>query len=97
MLAEFVDEFSAEVIGNFNEQVYSFATRVLPFGLSTLLNAMSPRKLVRSLPALPTLEDRLIVDGEIELVRSLLQRGTVIYAPTHLSNLDSIVIGYGPL
>jgi glycerol-3-phosphate O-acyltransferase len=95
MLAKFIEEFASEVMGNFDERVYGFATRVLPLGLSTLLNAMSPRKLARSLPEMPSIDDRAIVDGEIDLVKSLEKKGTIIYAPTHLSNLDSILIGYG--
>jgi glycerol-3-phosphate O-acyltransferase len=94
MLADFIEEFSNEVLGNFDERVYGFATRILPLGLSTLLNAMSPGKLVRSLPEMPSIEDRAIVNGEVELVKGLESRGTIVYAPTHLSNLDSIIIGY---
>lgn len=95
MLAEFVESFAREVLGNWNETVYRFATNVLPMGLSTLLNAMSPSQLVRSFPSLPGIDDRLVVDGDVELVRSLYDKGTLIFAPTHVSNLDSIIIGYG--
>lgn len=95
MLSDFIEEFATEVLGNFDERVYGFATKVLPLGLSTLLNAMSPRKLARSLPNLPSIDDRAVINGEIEMVKTLENKGTIIYAPTHLSNLDSIIIGYG--
>lgn len=96
MLADFVDEFASEVIGNFNENVYLLATKVLPLGLSTLLNAMSPRQFLKSLPAgLPKLDQRIICNGAVAHVQKLNKIGTLIYAPTHLSNLDSIIIGYG--
>lgn len=32
--------------------------------------------------------------GDIDHVRSLAQKGTLIIVPTHFSNLDSILIGY---
>ena len=52
MLASFVEEFSTEVLGHWDNRVYRFATKVLPVTLSTLLNAMSPGRFLRSLPTL---------------------------------------------
>lgn len=40
------------------------------------------------------MSDRLIVEGEVEAIRSLMKKGTVVVVPTHFSNLDSILIGY---
>ena len=42
MSRRFVDE----VVGNFDERVYRFATSMIPTGLWALLNAMSPRRLL---------------------------------------------------
>lgn len=95
MLASFVEEFSTEVLGHWDNRVYRFATKVLPVTLSTLLNAMSPGRFLRSLPELPNIDDRVVLDGDVELVRSLYDHGNIVYAPTHLSNLDSIILGYG--
>lgn len=35
-----------------------------------------------------------MVKGQVEEVRSLIRKGTVVIVPTHFSNLDSILIGY---
>jgi glycerol-3-phosphate O-acyltransferase len=40
------------------------------------------------------LVQKLIVKGDIEQVRDLAKKGTLIIVPTHFSNLDSILIGY---
>lgn len=93
VLRELAEAFAREVLGNFDPRVHAFATRAVPFGLSALLHASSPRQLLRRFPALG-LDDRVVVDGELDHARALLQRGTLMVVPTHLSNLDSIVLGW---
>lgn len=41
------------------------------------------------------LKDKLIVAGPVEKLRNLSLKGTVILVPTHFSNLDSAIIGFG--
>ncbi len=41
-----------------------------------------------------TVGDHVVIEGETEALRSLAKVGTVIIAPTHVSNLDSLVLGY---
>ncbi len=94
MLELVVRGYGQEIAGNFDERVYGFSTSVLPPVLSVLLNAVSPRKLVRNLPALPDLTQTVRIQGELDYVRELNEHGTVIFTPTHLSNLDSILLGW---
>ncbi|MCO5167366.1 MAG: 1-acyl-sn-glycerol-3-phosphate acyltransferase [Planctomycetes bacterium] len=94
LLREVTEAFAREVLGNFDPRVHAFATRAVPFGLAALLHASSPRQLLRRFPVLG-LEDRLAVDGEVAHARALKDLGTIVCVPTHSSNLDSIVLGYG--
>jgi len=94
VLREVVTAFAREVLGHFDPRVHAFATRAVPFGLSALLHASSPRQLLKRFPDLG-LEDRVVVDGEIDHARALRDLGTLVFVPTHSSNLDSIVLGYG--
>src|SRR6202034_2296888 len=68
---------------------------------------LSPRETVKNLPriiaamrpggggaAMATLDDRVLVEGPIETIRSLADLGTIIFVPTHLWNLDSVVFGF---
>jgi glycerol-3-phosphate O-acyltransferase len=93
-----------DVAGNFNPRVYHFATRAMPGLLGAML---SPRKAVKNLPrvlaelrpghsgaALATLDDQILVQGPLEDLRRLAKLGTLIFVPTHLSNLDSVVFGF---
>lgn len=95
LLGRIVRHYAEEVVGNFDERVYQTVTRALPPALGLLLNAASPKRLVGNLPHLPPIEDAVIVQGHVEELRRLHEIGTVILVPTHVSNLDSIVVGYG--
>lgn len=96
LLKRVVSFFAEEVTGHFDERVFGFATRVVPVGLNVLLNALSPIKLARAVThGFSTLEDRVVLGGEIDQLRRLSRIGTVVVVPTHLSNLDSILLGFG--
>lgn len=82
-----VRDWSDEVHGKFDPRTYRFATRLLPKALAGLLSGR-PRSRRDLSP-----DRRLQVDGPLGLIRELCREGTVILAPTHVSNLDSPLIG----
>ena len=94
LLKRVVDRYVLEILGNFNELVYRITTKTLPLGLAGLLNALSPSRLVTGFPSFPSLDDTLVIQGETDALRELDQKGTVVMVPTHLSNLDSIILGW---
>src|SRR6185295_9837508 len=49
------------------------------------------------LDALRSLDERVTVEGELEVARACAERGTLVVTPTHSSNMDSVVIGFGLL
>jgi glycerol-3-phosphate O-acyltransferase len=97
-LRELLDEialrFASEIVGNFDDRVYKLSTTVVPTALSLLLSAMSPRKLASLGTIRHGLSDHIQVEGAIDDVRGLLDKGTLVVVPTHSSHLDSIVLGY---
>ncbi len=95
VLTEITRHFAEEVVGNFNQRVYRLSTGVIPHGLSGLLRAGSPRKLLSPRRGgRRSLRDHLVAEGAVEHVRGLLPKGTLLVLPTHSSNLDSVVLGY---
>lgn len=86
--------YAEEISGNFDERVYQLVTRAGMPTLGLLLNAVSPKRLLTKGPRLPTLDDAVIIQGETEQLRRLHELGTVILVPTHVSNMDSIIVGY---
>ncbi|RME26712.1 MAG: hypothetical protein D6798_06135 [Deltaproteobacteria bacterium] len=90
-----VDTYAHEIHNEFNRRTYQVATKVLPGALGRLLTATRPGELLHG-HFNP--EERLVIetahdDGGAWL-RRIAQTHTLIYAPTHVSNLDSPLIGF---
>lgn len=94
LLEKIVDRFASEVLGNFRPWVYGMATKVLPRALPMLLNAMSPKKLLAGSAGVPDISQSILIQGRVDLLRRCQELGTVVLAPTHVSNLDSPVVGW---
>lgn len=94
LVREIVEHYVGEITGHFDRRVYRFATTVLPYGLSGLMQGFSLRGLVSELRGASRLDDHLLLEGEVKELQRLAALGTVILVPTHSSNLDSLLIGY---
>jgi glycerol-3-phosphate O-acyltransferase len=90
----YAKRYAADIAGNFDGRVYKFASKAV----APLLGAfLSPRAMLspfgQSLD-LTALDGRIQVQGPREHIRKLSELGTVVFTPTHLSNLDSVVFGF---
>ncbi|MGC3996453.1 MAG: 1-acyl-sn-glycerol-3-phosphate acyltransferase [Anaeromyxobacter sp.] len=95
LLQELIRGFAQEVAGHFDPRIHAVATQVIPRALNVLLNAASPLRLLSALPSgFSGFEDQIQLEGEVDALRAVAALGTVVVVPTHLSNLDSLVIGY---
>jgi len=85
-----------EIHGRFDSRMYRFATRLLPRALHGLLSERrrpSMRRFLAGEHQDPGLESRFHVRGNTALLRDLARDATLVLAPTHVSNLDSPLIG----
>ncbi len=94
ILGKVVHRYADEIVGHFKIPTFKFARRFLTFFFGRLLNAADGRSFRSLFSKRILLEERLIVRGYVEQVRELSKRGTIVFVPTHFSNLDSILIGY---
>ena len=95
ILRGIVAEYSEEIHGHFDPGIYANATRILPKGLALLLRNQKPWQVLRrSFKGELTLADRIRHTGRVGSFDKLVERGTCVLVPTHLSNLDSPVIGF---
>ena len=91
------NEYAQDIAGNFDPRVFRLSTRLMPSLVTSLL---SPRALPRMLrdPAqlfsLDALADKVVTHGDVDKLRHLATLGTLVFVPTHSSNLDSIVFGF---
>jgi glycerol-3-phosphate O-acyltransferase len=94
LLRKIIHRYSEEIVGSFRISTFQFARRFLTFFFNRLLNTAASRNLRRLYGSRYQLYERLIAKGEVEKVRKLITKGTVVIVPTHFSNIDSILIGY---
>lgn len=90
IMRSIISRYANEIVGNFNKGTYHLAERLVPFLYNKLLN---PTK-ARMAGTQRKMFERIHLTGEIEQLRHLSQKGTIIMVPTHFSNIDSITIGW---
>lgn len=93
LVASIVERYLEEISGHFDRRVYAMATRVLPVALGALLHGFVPQP-GRRASRVFDVDDRVLIGGELGKLRALVEVGTVVLAPTHVSNLDSVLLGY---
>ena len=94
ILASIVNNYAEEIVATFKISTFQFARKFLTWFFSRLLNTAANRNFQRLFNRKKQLGERMKISGEIEKVRALMKKGTVIVLPTHHSNLDSVLIGY---
>ena len=61
--------------------------------VSKILNA-TPSNRFKFWRTQKTLDEKVIITGELDKIRRLAKNATIVVVPTHFSNLDSIIMGY---
>jgi glycerol-3-phosphate O-acyltransferase len=95
MLRQIVTRYVEEIHGSFNPRLHGIVARIVPWVLKALLHRLSPTFLLTWASDKLSIEDNLVITGPVDTIRALADKGTLIMAPTHVSNLDSVVIGAG--
>ncbi len=94
VLRTIIHRYSEEIVGTFRISTFLFARKFLTVFFNRLLNTAAGRNMKRIFGRKYKVYERLLTKGEVEKLRALMTKGTVIIVPTHSSNLDSILIGY---
>jgi len=93
LLKRIINRYSEEIVGNFNPKTFRFARKFL----TALFKRIYMKSFTRKLRIWGTKDDllkKIHISGEIDRLRSLYTKGTVVMVPMHFSNLDSILLGY---
>ena len=88
-----VSHYAEEICGDFDPVAYEVALRLLPPALRVLLSSSALTNVPDKL--LGDEHDRIVLEGQTDAIQDLHKRFTLIFAPSHHSNLDSIVLGLG--
>jgi len=94
-LRRLVRYYGQDVVGNFDPRVYKFSTSIGPSLLGFVFNPMT--SLREGMSTLRNLDSRIHADGDLDVVHTCAERGTIVVTPTHSSNMDSPAIGFGML
>ena len=87
-----VDCYAREIHTHFSKRTYTIAEKLLPGALTRVLTASQPTQLFGA-DFDPS--SRIQVQGDVDTIKELAKNHTLVFTPTHLSNLDSPLIGYG--
>lgn len=91
---EILDRYINEITGKFDPNAFQLARAILPQFFGRVLNA-APGKWFKNLSASArTVHEKIPITGDIEKIRHLATKGTLVVVPTHFSNMDSIMIGW---
>lgn len=94
LLKRIIARYANEIAGNFRRSRYRLARNIATHGFRRLLNASKLKTITGAITGKHTLLDKIKITGEIEGLRQLAQKGTIVMVPTHFSNLDSVLIGW---
>lgn len=94
MLKKVLYRYAYEIVANFNPKIFNIMQKFLPRILYLFLNSQfsNPFKLFYN--HFSKFYKKFIITGDVELIRNLSQKGTVVVVPTHFSNTDSPVVGW---
>lgn len=94
ILQDIISLYANDIIGNFNPKVYKFTTKLLPSFMSIFFRSINLKSISLTPPNEDDIDKTIILSGQIRELQALSKKGTIILVPTHLSNMDSIVIGW---
>lgn len=93
-LYKIINRYSEEIVGDFKISTFLFARKFTIAFFSSIYNQAFRKFLPRLWWSRRALVKKLKAYGEVDLTRTLFDKGTVVVVPTHSSNLDSIQIGF---
>ncbi len=94
LLDEILDRYLNEIVGNFDVRAFGFARAILPQFFGRIF-AAAPGKWFKTIGGnVKTLHEKIPITGDIDKIRHLATKGTIVVVPTHFSNMDSIMIGW---
>jgi glycerol-3-phosphate O-acyltransferase len=94
LLERIVTRYAEEIAGVFDPGAYQFAKGFTTTLFARLLNASQGKGIERFYKMRSNLHDKIHLVGQIDQIRELAKKGTVVMVPTHFSNLDSMLIGW---
>lgn len=84
-----------EIQGKFSYRLFLLTRRILTSGLKYFINDFHPIDYLRNRQTLTSPKKKIHVTGSIKKAINISQKHTLVVVPNHVSNFDSVVLGYG--
>lgn len=94
VLTKIVNRYAEEIVGDFKPKTFRFVRKVTTFLFKLLLNPFKSKGQGFFWGGKESVLERIKIDGPLDDIRELFDKGTVLVLPTHFSNLDSLAVGY---
>ncbi|MBL0308659.1 MAG: 1-acyl-sn-glycerol-3-phosphate acyltransferase [Bacteroidetes bacterium] len=94
ILNEIIDRYLNEIVGNFDSRAFGFARVFLPQFWGRIFSAAPGPWLKAFSRNAKTIHEKIPITGDVEKIRHLATKGTLVVVPTHFSNMDSIMVGW---
>lgn len=95
LLKEITYRYAKQTMGNFKVSTYRFAIWIVPILFNRMLNSVAKGWIRGAFSGETPLRKKVQIRGDLPLIQKLHQEHTMILLPTHFSNLDSVLLGYG--
>jgi len=92
LIKRIINRYNEEIVGHFMPKTFLFSRIFLTSFFKRLFGSYFNGQWRWG--SKKAIQQRIKVQGNVALMRSLFQQGTVVVLPTHYSNLDSIMVGY---
>ncbi|NOT36232.1 MAG: glycerol acyltransferase [Saprospiraceae bacterium] len=89
-----IHRYTEEIAGSFTIPTFHFARKILSRFFEVVYNPLSFSIFYSTKKLQGRLSKKMIINGEIDLVRKLFPGNSIVLVPTHSSNLDSILVGF---
>jgi len=93
LLKKIINRYNEEIVGHFMPKTFLFSRIFLTSFFKRIFNSYFSKGQWRW-GNKKVLQEKIKIKGNVELIRTLFDKGTVVILPTHYSNLDSIMVGY---
>jgi len=93
LLKKIINRYNEEIVGHFMPKTFLFSRIFLTSFFKRIFNSYFAKGQWRW-GNKKVLQEKIKIKGNVELIRTLFNKGTVVILPTHYSNLDSIMVGY---
>lgn len=94
IIENFILHYLKEINASFQPYLFPILEFVLPIVLNFLFYTITPLQFFKNFLGQALIKKKIIIRGNKNLIRSLDKKGSLVFVPTHVSHIDSLVVAY---